>query len=190
VRRRESDEQDLLARRLTEVDAVDRKILGLLAAEARLSARAIARELGMSPGAISERIDRLERTGAIRGYHADIEPAGLGFGLQMMVGLQIQQGPPLTTIVSELLAIPEIQTVRVVTGQWDLVVELFARDHRHLQYLVAERLWSIPGFRHSESMLILSTERAREAWAGAEDEPPTAKPETSPVAARQRGKRT
>ena len=170
--RRASDPQDLSATRPTEVDAVDRHILGLLAANARLSARAIARELGMSPGAISERIDRLERTGAIRGYHADIDPAALGFGMEMMVGLQIQQGPPLTTIVSELLAVPEVQAVRVVTGQWDIVVELFARDPRHLRYLVAERLWSMPGFRHSESMLILSTERSSESWAGPPESPP------------------
>lgn len=144
----------------------------------------------MSPGAISERIDRLERTGAIRGYHADIDPAALGFGMEMMVGLQIQQGPPLTTIVSELLAVPEVQAVRVVTGQWDIVVELFARDPRHLRYMVAERLWSMPGFRHSESMLILSTERSSKSWAGPEDEPPPAKSQSTPPAARQSRKRT
>src|ERR1700716_1947915 len=55
------------------VDEIDQQIITLLTGDARLSARAISRELGMSPGAISERIDRLETGGIITGYHASVD---------------------------------------------------------------------------------------------------------------------
>ena len=54
------------------VDEVDRRILELLERDARLSARAIARQIGMSPGAVSERVERLQARGVILGYHAHV----------------------------------------------------------------------------------------------------------------------
>jgi DNA-binding Lrp family transcriptional regulator len=120
----------------------------------------------MSPGAVSERIDRLERTGVIRGYHAALDPAAMGFPMEIIVGLQIQQGLPLQDLVARVLEIPEVVAVHVVTGQWDLVVTLRARDQRHLHELIIGRLWEVPGFRHSESMLVLETSERSGAWFG------------------------
>jgi DNA-binding Lrp family transcriptional regulator len=57
-----------------QLDDVDLEILRLLRVDARRSARAIARDVGMSPGAVNERLTRLENSGVIRGYHADIDP--------------------------------------------------------------------------------------------------------------------
>src|SRR5438270_11081253 len=61
------------------LDDVDLAILDLLVRDARASQRRIAREVGMSPPAVAERIGRLERTGVIRGYRAELDRARLGF---------------------------------------------------------------------------------------------------------------
>jgi DNA-binding Lrp family transcriptional regulator len=142
---------------VNEIDEIDQQIITLLKTDARLSARAVARVIGMSPGAVSERVARLESSGVIKGYHAEVDPIALGFNLKVMIGLQIQQEPSLTDIINALTGIPEVVDVHVVSGQWDLVVIAQVRDGDDLRELVLAKVWQIPGFRHSESMLILGS---------------------------------
>lgn len=149
------------------LDDVDRRILAALRADGRLSARALSREIGMSAGAVSERVQRLEASGVIRGYHADVDPELVGHGMRVLVGLQIEQGgPPLQQTVDALLSVPEVTEVGIVSGRWDLVVFVQVRDQHHLRELVAERMWAVPGFRHSETMLVLETYDGGDAWLG------------------------
>jgi len=137
------------------LDEIDLKILDLLRVDGRRSARSLSKEIGMSAGAISERISRLERSGAIRGYHADIDPSALGYEMQVLVGLQVAQGREIQHAIDALLAAPEVIALYVVSGRWDLVVLVQVRDHAHLRDVVLEGVWNTPGFRHSETMLIL-----------------------------------
>src|SRR5262249_27523359 len=69
------------------LDVVDLAILELLVRDARASQRRIAREVGMSPPAVAERIGRLERTGVIRGYRAELDRARLGFSMVVYVSV-------------------------------------------------------------------------------------------------------
>lgn len=138
------------------LDEIDRAALALIAKDARLSMRALGRKLGMSPGAMSERIDRLERAGVIHGYHAHIDHAALGFGaIEIIIGVRTQQGPILEQALEDLLAVPEVESALVVTGEWDLIVFLRVQDHEHLRQLILSRIWKIPGFSHSETMMVL-----------------------------------
>jgi Lrp/AsnC family leucine-responsive transcriptional regulator len=139
------------------LDEVDAKIVEVLQADARKSARAVAREMEMSPGAVSERIARLERAGIIKGYSAEVDPAALGLHVRALVGIEIQQGPSLNDVIAVVRAIPEIAGVFVTSGKWDLVVIVQVRDGEHLRHVILDKLWRAPGFRHSETMLILSS---------------------------------
>jgi DNA-binding Lrp family transcriptional regulator len=146
------------------LDDVDRRILALVARDARLSVRAIGREMRMSPGAISDRIDRMERAGVIRGYHADIDPAAIGYGTEVFVGLRTQQGPHLGDAIAQLAAVPEVASIHVVTGQWDVVVRLRVRDHQHLRDLLLSQMWQVSGFLHSETLLVLESHGGPPDW--------------------------
>ena len=141
----------------SRLDDVDQQLVELLRVDARRSARALARTIGMSPGAVSERINRLESSGVIKGYHAEIDPVALGLNLGVMIGLQIEQVASLSTIVEALVEVPEVVGVHIVSGQWDVVVIANVRDGDHLRELVLERVWQIAGFRHSDTMLILGS---------------------------------
>ncbi len=141
----------------SRLDEVDEKIVGLLQVDARKSARALAREIGMSPGAVSERISRLESSGVIKGYRAHIDPAALGLNVRVLIGVQLEREPSLPTILNALLKIDEVAEVHAVSGQWDLIVVAQVRDGDHLREVVLEKLWQIPGVRHSETMLILTS---------------------------------
>ncbi|HEV3167728.1 MAG TPA: Lrp/AsnC family transcriptional regulator [Isosphaeraceae bacterium] len=137
-----------------DVDETDFKILELLSTDARLSTRALSREIGMSPSAISERISKLERQKVLRGYRADLDLAVLGYGLPAIVGVQVAHAE-LDDIIERLLSVPEVESVYVVTGEWDLMVHLRVRDHHHLAEVLFDKIWSSPGFRHSETMIVL-----------------------------------
>ena len=142
---------------------LDRQILELLRQDARLSAREIGRRLNVAAGTIGARVRRLEETGVIRGYRAVIEPAAVGRPLGFVVGLQTAQGTPLSGILDELVAAPEIDEVLVVTGRWDLLVIGRVADTARLNDLLTKGLWQSPSFRHSETMVVIDDRRAADS---------------------------
>lgn len=146
------------------LEDIDRQILEILARNARLSVREIARRVGVAPGTVAERIGRFERRGVIRGYHAQIEPTALGYALEAIVGLQTIQGPSTDETLDRMMEIPEVEEAYVVTGQWDLVVRVRVRDHLHLRDVVVGRMWQIPVFRHSETMIVYETRSRPGGW--------------------------
>jgi Lrp/AsnC family leucine-responsive transcriptional regulator len=98
------------------LDAVNRGLLALLAADARTSTSELARRVGMSAPAVRERVARLEREGVIRGYHADISPAGLG--LPVSAWVRVRPGPGLLPKLAELARTsPEVSECHRVTGE-------------------------------------------------------------------------
>jgi DNA-binding Lrp family transcriptional regulator len=149
---------------IERLDDLDREILRLLSQDARQSVRAIARHTQMSPGAISERIARLERAGVVLGYHAVVDPVALGFALEAIIAIQTEQGPSLADTLDRLMNLPEVESAQVVTGRWDLVVRVRARDHWHLRNIVLDKIWGFPGFRHSETMVVYDTRHRDADW--------------------------
>lgn len=143
-----------------DLDDVDRQILELLRNDARLSARSIGRRIGVSAGTVGTRVRRLELSGVIRGYRAVVEPAAVGRPLGFMVGLQIAQGTPLDGILDELVAMPAVDEVMVVTGRWDLMVIGRVADPGALNDLLTKGLWQSPSFRHSETMVVVDDRHA------------------------------
>lgn len=146
------------------LDNTDLRIVDLLSRDARLSARAISRQIGMSPGAVAERIERLQDHGVITGYRAEIDPGLLGYGMVAIVGLRTRQGPALSGILERLIAIPEVAAAHMVTGHWDLLLELYVRDHLHLRDVLIEKIWHIDDFRQSETMISLRVLRPEGGW--------------------------
>jgi DNA-binding Lrp family transcriptional regulator len=149
-----------------ELDDLDHRILELVASEARLSHREIGRRTSTSPGTVSQRVDRLEKDGVIRGYHASIDPALLGYRTEVYIGLQINQERSALETMTELYEIPEVRSVALVTGQWDFVVELQVRDQEHLREVLLDSVWRLPIFRHSETMIVLERVQRRASWFG------------------------
>lgn len=138
-----------------ELDDVDHMIIRLLTNDARLSVRAISRRIGMSAGAISERVSRLEREGVILGYHAHVDPAALGYGMLAIVGLRMAHGPSLSEALERLSQIPEAERIYVVTGDSDLILHVRVRDHHHLAEVLFDRIWRFAGFEHSNTAIAM-----------------------------------
>jgi Lrp/AsnC family transcriptional regulator, leucine-responsive regulatory protein len=139
-----------------DVDDLDLALLRALATDARQSQRAIARQIEMSPPAVADRIARLERSGVIRGYRADIDWAALGLPVVVYLTVTTSAGMDLTRIIQEIRQLPEAESMSVVTGSLDLLVRLRVRDHTHLRQLLLAKIFQISGVQRTETLLSLA----------------------------------
>ncbi len=137
-----------------QFDRVDRRLLALLAADARLSQRKLGRELNMSAPAVGVRLARLERAGVIRNYTVDIDWAAAGYPL--LAYLAITATANLGGVLRAFHALPEVEDVAVVAGSMDLLARVRLRDHAHLRTLMFEQVWKIPGVQRTETFLSLA----------------------------------
>ena len=142
------------------LDHVDRRLLALLAADARSSRRQLGRELNMSAPAVGARLSRLEQAGVIRSYTIDIDWAAAGFPLQAY--LAITATANLGAVLRAFHAIPEVEDVAVVAGSMDLLARVRLRDHAHLRTLMFDQVWKIPGVTRTETFLSLADMPAKE----------------------------
>ncbi|MGR3381136.1 Lrp/AsnC family transcriptional regulator [Roseovarius indicus] len=117
------------------LDRTDRQILQLLQNDARLMNKQLAAEVGLAPSSVHERVKRLWQDGVITGSETVVDPKRLGFGLAAVIFVNISKEGQvnINELMDDLVAVPEIQNVYLVTGRYDLVVSLVARDMDHLK---------------------------------------------------------
>jgi Lrp/AsnC family leucine-responsive transcriptional regulator len=139
-----------------EVDDLDLALLRALAADARQSQRALARQIEMSPPAVADRLARLERAGAIRGYRAEIDWEVLGLPVVVYLAVTAGPGMDLSEIIRAIRVLPEAEHMSVVTGSLDLLVRLRVRDHAHLRELLLTKIFQISGVQRTETFLSLA----------------------------------
>jgi Lrp/AsnC family leucine-responsive transcriptional regulator len=139
------------------LDQVDLELLHLLAVDARLSQRALAREVGMSPPAVAERLARLERTGVIRGYRIEIDFGSIDRSFVAWMGLTTVQGARQRDLVAKLRHLPEIEEVDLVTGPMDLMVRVRVRDHAHMRDLLFDHILPLEGVNRTETFISLES---------------------------------
>lgn len=142
-------------RPVVELDEIDRKLLFLLSDDPRASQRQLAREVGMSPPAVGERIARLERQRVIRGYTTIVDWSALGYPGLVYIPMTLATDAVLSEILAELRGIAELTELVVVTGSYDMVARFRIRDHAHLQALLLDRIWPIRGLQRIETFLSL-----------------------------------
>ncbi|CQH58100.1 Lrp/AsnC family transcription regulator [Halobacterium hubeiense] len=140
-----------------ELDETDREILRALQADARKPFSEIAREIEMSSATVHDRVNRMEEAGVIRGYHADVDPKAAGFGTSAVVGLRVEQGREQDAL-DRLADIDGVQEIHLTTGEWDIILRVYAEDTDTLRELMFEEIADVDGFARSQTMVVLATE--------------------------------
>lgn len=140
-----------------ELDETDREILRILQEDARTPFSEIARRIDMSSATVHDRVGRMEEAGVLRGYHADIDPRAVGLGVSAIVGLRVEQGRE-EDALDRLREIEAIRTIHLTTGEWDVVMRVYAEDTDELRDVMFEEIASMDGFSRSQTMIILDTE--------------------------------
>jgi Lrp/AsnC family leucine-responsive transcriptional regulator len=138
------------------LDAIDLRLLLLLSDDARISQRSLARELGMSAPAVADRLARLHRQGVIAGYGVRLNWSALGYPTIVYLTVTAVQSYEQGTIMTSLAALPEVEEVMLVTGNFDMLVRVRVRDHTHLRDLLINGVWQIEGIQRTETSLSIA----------------------------------
>lgn len=141
------------------MDALDRKILKVLQADARASLQQIGQAVGLSSSPCWERIRKLEQAGVIEGYTVRLNAQAMGLADTVLVQLTLDSHSDntLEKFGETLAAIPEVIEAWLVSGEYDYLLRVAVRDTRDYERLLRERLYKIKGIRHSKSSFVLRT---------------------------------
>ena len=140
-----------------ELDTTDLKILGLLQQNARTTNRDIAARIDLAASATLARVDRLERLGVIRGYHAELDPEALGLGLISFIFIRSNTLEEEIRLEGMLSAMPEVLNAYHIAGEDGFLVTVRSQDPRSLATLINARFRSLPGVRATRTVVSLLT---------------------------------
>lgn len=116
-------------------DDLDRRLLSLLEDDARLTMADLGRAVGLSRTAVLARVQRLERDGVLRGYHADVALPGAATAHRARVGIVVRT-TDVAGYVARLAALPGLSEIETVTGEYDLIVLVTAATAGRLDALL------------------------------------------------------
>jgi len=128
--------------RPTDLDDVDRKILSLLHADARITNNALAETVGIAPSTCHGRVRRLVDLGVIRGFYSDVDPVAVGLPLQAMISVNLQSNArgKIRNFIQKIRSKPQVRDVYFLAGADDFILHVAARDTEDLRSFVVENL--------------------------------------------------
>ena len=137
------------------MDQLDLNILAHLQRDGRMPYTEIASDLGVSEGTIRNRVTRLvdEQIVQIVGL---VDPHRLDFDAPAMIGVTVQ-GADLDVVAATIADYPEVSYLVIVSGEYDLIVEVMCRDREHLATFLNQQLRKVPGVARTQTFVILNT---------------------------------
>ena len=144
--------------RKTVLDRIDFEILTALQNDGRLSNKELASKVELAPSSCLERVRRLRSSGALRGCHADVDPAVLGIGLEALISVRIRRHSHslLAKFRAQIEALPETASVYHLGGANDFLIHVVVRDAAHLRDLVVDSFTTRAEVEHMETALVFS----------------------------------
>lgn len=137
------------------MNTIDGQILTILQSDARISNAEIARQIGLAPSAVLERIRKLEDRGIIRGYRTDIDPRSVDCGLTVFVSVKTSECG--ADAEEALVAIPEVLEVHDVAGEDSYLLKIRTKDTEALGRLLREKIKPIPNVLSARTTVVLQT---------------------------------
>ena len=122
-----------------QIDKLDTKILQMLVDNGRKPFLEIARECGVSGAAIHQRIAKLQATNILEGSRALIKPTTLGYDTCAFIGFFLKDPENFGEIIEKLKTVPEVVECHYTTGQYDMLVKIYARDNEHLLHPIPDQ---------------------------------------------------
>jgi Lrp/AsnC family transcriptional regulator, leucine-responsive regulatory protein len=139
------------------IDEISFKILKILQEKARIPNVEVARQVGMAPSAVLERIRKLESQGLIDGYEVRLNPKRFGKSLVAFVSVKTAVKAENDRVAKALADIPEVQEVHYVTGGDGYLVKIRASDTTELNHIIREKIGAIEGVSDTLTSVALST---------------------------------
>ena len=119
----------------SSIDDISRRIVSELQRDGRMTIAELGRRVGLSAPAVTERLQRLEGAGVIRGYHADVNPRAIGLSLSAVVRIRPAPGQ-LRNVAEAAVEANEVIECHRITGEDCYIMRAHVRDVEHLEELI------------------------------------------------------
>ena len=139
-----------------KLDELDKKILRLIAADARIPFLEVARDCGVSGAAIHQRIQKLNALGVLKGSQFIIDPEKLGYETCAYIGLNLKDPETFDEVLEKLKEIPEVVECHYTTGNFDMFIKIYAINNHHLLTIIHDKLQPL-GLARSETLISFHT---------------------------------
>jgi Lrp/AsnC family transcriptional regulator for asnA, asnC and gidA len=137
------------------MDEIDQELIAILQKDGRTPFTEIAKKLSISEGTVRNRLSRLERQGVIQ-IIGMVDPYNLGFDAPAMIGVSVE--PPMLEKAAAIIAeFEEVSYLIMVSGEFDLIVEVMCQDRESLAKFLNQKLRQVPGITRTQTYLILRT---------------------------------
>ncbi len=134
------------------LDEIDKKILSMVTADARVSFLEVARVCGVSGAAIHQRIQKLGKLGIIKGSTFCIDPENMGYETCAYIGLYLKDPSAFDKVAAALREIPQVVECHYTTGGYDMFIKIYARNNHDLLNIIHDKLQPL-GLRSSETII-------------------------------------
>jgi Lrp/AsnC family transcriptional regulator, cysteine-sensing transcriptional activator len=138
-----------------QIDDTDRRILRRLQADPSLSTGALAELAGVTPATCSRRLDKLSRAGILRGQHAVIDWAALGWEVEVSLRFTLDKTDPraFDEFLAAARAVREVTEIQTFLGRVDVRLHVIARDMGHYQQIYREKILTLPHIADIEALM-------------------------------------
>jgi Lrp/AsnC family transcriptional regulator for asnA, asnC and gidA len=144
------------------MDKIDRAIIQALKEDGRMPFSRIAERLGVSPGMIRQRMQRLTERGILQ-VVAVTNPLKIGYHTMALIGVKAD-GHHLQEIARQIAAFEEVIYLTISSATYNLLVEVLCLDNSHLLKFLTEKLYSVEGVRDTETFIYLDIVKEIYAW--------------------------
>jgi DNA-binding Lrp family transcriptional regulator len=142
-----------------DLDRIDRRLLAMLQDEGRITNVELAQRAGLTAPPCLRRVRALEEAGIIRGYHAELDPAKLGYTIAVfaLVSLKSQAEDALRQFEEHVRSLPEVRECHMLNGEIDFILKIVSRDLQSFQEFLTSRLTSAPNVASVKTSLTIRT---------------------------------
>ena len=134
------------------LDNLDKKILRMIAEDARVPFLEVARACNVSGAAIHQRIQKLTNLGVLQGSQFLISPEKIGYETCAYIGLNLKHPESFDTVVKALKEIPEVVECHYTTGDYDMFIKIYAHNNHDLLSIIHDKLQPL-GLSRSETII-------------------------------------
>lgn len=156
--------------KIQELDKLDRQILSLLMADAKMPYTDIAKRLYVSGGTVHVRMKKLEDMGIVKGARLEVDEAKLGYDITSFIGIFLEKSGLYNQVINHIKNIPEVVSAYYTTGNYSIFVKVICKDTRDLRILLSEKIQAIPGIQRTETLISLEESIDRPITLVREDE--------------------
>lgn len=154
---------------MSDLDAIDRKLLAMLQADGRTSYAELGKAVGLAVSSVNERVRKLTDRGVITGVHAHLSPDALGLDLLAFVFVGWSDPGVEAAFLARIAQEPAVLECHHVTGTWNYLLKVRVRNTRTLEAFLGSVIKGVDGIQRTESLIVLSSRKEVSAIA---TEPP------------------